>query len=381
MKVKDLVRTDYEVVAPEVEVSQVKGRFAKDPFLVVMDRGRFMGILTSSSAAVRGDGPAGDCIDAHPPVDCDSDIRAVGGTMSGGRFSVLPVFEKDAFVGVVSQTDIVDSLLKVCGNLEQEMAERRERLLVSNRDLRQSGETPHGAEETVGEAGESRSDLLAEVSHEIKNPLHIILSYSRNGIKKFRTAEREKLKRYFSLIEYCGNKLMLLVNDLQDLSRLETGNISYNFAEEKLSDCVELSISEFGAIMENRQISVDFQRPAFSDVVTMDKNRILQVIRNLLSNAEKFSPDRSIIRIEIARREADLMVSVKDWGSGISEEDLERVFDKFSRGIRSNRNTRGEGLGLCVVKRIVSEHQGAVWAEPNPEGGVVFNFTLPFNQE
>jgi signal transduction histidine kinase len=109
----------------------------------------------------------------------------------------------------------------------------------------------------------------------------------------------------------------------------------------------------------------------------MDRNRIIQVIRNLLSNACKFSPEASRIRLEIDRVENQLQCSVIDWGHGIPEGEFGELFTKYTRS--SQQDIQGYGLGLSIAYRIIKDHHGQIFAKPNPKGGVIFTFTLPLS--
>ncbi len=385
MKIKNLVRTDFDVISPELKVSQVEHRLTGTRCLVVKKQDVFLGILTSSKAVSAGNSMVADCIDSSPRIDGECDIWEVGKIMSKYQHDTVPVFLEDCFVGIVSQDDILQSLTEYCESLEEGNKRNRNNTSApSIRHLKRENEQYHNLVKTFNRYRESmekvlkiKSDLLADVSHELRNPLHIILSYAKQGLKRVDNGNDESVFRYFSRIVDSGNKMLLLVNDLLDLSKLEAGKTNYEFSEHQLSKQVEAVLEEFNVLLESKKIEIEFKKPTFPDFVIMDKNRILQVIRNLISNAHKFSPDYSRIKIEITQEENALAVSITDWGCGIPKNKMSKVFKKYEQVKQSETINCGTGLGLSIAQRIVFDHKGKIFATQNPQGGSVFTFTLP----
>ena len=223
--------------------------------------------------------------------------------------------------------------------------------------------------------------------------MHHILGYSSLGKENIGKANPEKLLMYFSEIKTSGDRLMLLLNDLLDLSKLESGQTKYAIKKADLSLTIEHLISEFSNDVTTKSILLEMRKPEFSTVISYDELRIGQVIRNLLSNAVKFTPVGKSILVSLenegqldGKRHTDkntipaLTVCVKDEGIGIPDHELESIFDKFIQSSRTQTNAGGTGLGLSICHEIIRAHHGKIWAENNSEGGATFCFMLPYEQ-
>lgn len=226
-----------------------------------------------------------------------------------------------------------------------------------------------------------KTDFLSKVSHELKTPMIGILGFSKLGVERYKKVTKEKLKSYFTTILESGEKLQILLNNLVDLSQLEVGKIDYDLQNEKLSMVTTIILNEMFTLLNERRIKVDFQKPDFSDHVLVDVDRIGKVIRNLITNAIKFSKPGTSIKLKISRQKDQILFSVIDTGDGIPENELKLIFEKFIQSSRTKSNSGGRGLGLAISKQIVTDHKGEIWAENHPQGGSVFKFVLPVSKE
>jgi len=230
-------------------------------------------------------------------------------------------------------------------------------------------------------ANKAKSEFLANISHELRTPMHGILSYSQFGIQRIDKVSKDKLLEYFSEIDDSGNRLMVLLNDLLDLAKLEAGKMNYRIETSNLKDQISHVIKELSATSQEKGIQV--QGPSSFDIqeLQFDRNRIAQVLRNLLSNAIKFSNPGGKIRFETSEIKEFgalfLLVTVVDQGPGIPGGEQGTIFGKFIQSSKTKTGAGGTGLGLAICKQIVEYHGGRIWAENNPEGGALFCFTLP----
>jgi signal transduction histidine kinase len=219
--------------------------------------------------------------------------------------------------------------------------------------------------------------------------MHAILSYGSLG----RDSDNlEKHHKYFDRIVESGNRLMLLINDLLDLSKLEAGKIVLSLATHDLKVIILEAINEFAILLKGRAIYIDVSNLASPLLIECDAFRIGQVIRNLLSNAIKFSPDNSRIYIksEFISSAHELMnthqyapalaISVIDAGQGIPEAELQTIFDKFVQSTKTSSKAGGTGLGLSICREIMQYHSGTICAGNNETTGAIFTFTLPLKQ-
>ncbi|MCK4742836.1 MAG: ATP-binding protein [Sulfuriflexus sp.] len=231
----------------------------------------------------------------------------------------------------------------------------------------------------------AKSDFLANMSHELRTPMHGILSYSKMGRNRINRVSSEKLECYFSNIEKSGKRLLLLLNDLLDLSKMESGAMQLEKEQYEFSVILSDCYTELSAKAEELDLTVNIKKHAEPVFVYCDRVRIGQVVINLLSNAIKFAPKGSTIDIDYHINDSEeLYLCIADKGRGIAKENIESVFDKFIQDDDKETGTGmgSTGLGLAICKEIVTLHGGKIWAEQGTSDGVggLFCFTIPVNE-
>lgn len=226
----------------------------------------------------------------------------------------------------------------------------------------------------------AKSVFLANMSHELRTPLHGILSFASFGIRRHAVATPAKVREYFEMIERSGQTLLTLLNDLLDLSKLESGSEGFEFEPTNIGELIESVIAEFEALAAERKVKVLFPDPGFTAVGHVDSEKIKQVLRNLLSNAVKFSPLDGVVKITIGRSAETLIISLRDQGPGVPEDELDSVFDKFVQSSKTRTGAGGTGLGLAICRQLVAAHHGRIWAENNPDRGTTFKLKLPLRR-
>ncbi len=222
----------------------------------------------------------------------------------------------------------------------------------------------------------AKSDFLANMSHELRTPMHAILSFSRFGIKNLGESSSEKLLTYFEKIEVSGERLLLLLNDLLDLSKLESGKQELNKKNYLLSEITREVISEFEVMLQDKQIELLTTINGEEEEVFFDQFKIGQVIRNLVSNAIKFTEAGKKVMVSITPEDDGVRFEIKDQGIGIPKDELENVFNKFIQSSKTKTGAGGTGLGLSICKEIISLHNGKIAAAYMKDGGALFWFTL-----
>ncbi len=228
-------------------------------------------------------------------------------------------------------------------------------------------------------ANQAKSEFLANMSHELRTPLHGILSFASFGIKKYASAKPEKLLDYFSRIKQSGSILLELLNDLLDLAKLESRRATFTLEPTDPATLVKAVAGEMDILLSERNLKLRHETSELDEQVTLDADKIKQVLRNLLDNAIKFSPVGGTIDVGVNRVQNSVRVSVSDQGPGIPPDELEAVFDKFVQSSKTKTGAGGTGLGLAICREIIVAHQGRIWAENRPGGGAVFSLEIPLS--
>ncbi|MCF6203515.1 MAG: ATP-binding protein [Methylococcaceae bacterium] len=255
------------------------------------------------------------------------------------------------------------------------------------------------AKEMAEQANNSKSEFLANMSHELRTPMHGIISFTSLCLKQFKGSSLDekktvKLQKFLTNIETSSQRLLSLLNDLLDLSKLEAGKEDFNYEENDLTLLAQQIHNECSASIKEKGIDFIVNQPIDPVFIVCDKNKILQVLSNLITNAIKFSIQNKIIEIKIektsiilGKRSSDTkktqgaLVSISDQGLGIPSNELSTIFDKFIQSSKTKNGSGGTGLGLSICQEIVSAHGGKIWAEHNPEGGALFKLFLPSSEE
>lgn len=223
------------------------------------------------------------------------------------------------------------------------------------------------------EVDKLKADFFAMISHELKTPLTTIKEGTSLLLEGVGGSITEKQDRLLTIIATESKRLASLVNSILDLSKMEAGMMMYTFEQGAVRPLIEQVVREIVPYAEAKRIHIVTQMNTDSSVCRMDGERILDVLRNLVGNAIKFTPECGQVTIALNRLNGGLKVSVSDSGPGIPPEKLKTIFEKYE----SSDQKRGTGLGLAIVKYVVAAHGGKVWVESNTGEGSRFIFVLP----
>lgn len=220
-----------------------------------------------------------------------------------------------------------------------------------------------------------RRQLIGDVTHELRTPLTAVKGYLEGLMDGVLPADPETYEQIHSEID----RLQRLVNDLQELNRVEAGAIQLNLAPVPPERLIERIQSTFGRQFEDKNIQLVTDVETGLPNLFVDKDRIIQVLTNLAGNALQYTPNGGKVSISVRREKSEILFAVKDTGIGISTEQLTFIFNRFYRTDKSrNRASGGSGIGLTIAKALVQAHQGKIWAESNGEGkGSTFSFLIP----
>ena len=224
-----------------------------------------------------------------------------------------------------------------------------------------------------------RSEFVANVSHELRTPLTSIQGFVET-LKEGAINDPEKAQHFLKIVEKQSNRLNNLIEDLLHLSKIESQEILMNFQSVNLKELIDQVILEFKEKIEDRKHHIKVNIYPHLSRLKVDPEQIKTVMRNLLDNAIKYTPDKGEISISALEREKDIYIEIADNGMGISAEHLPRIFERFYRVNKDrSRKLGGTGLGLAIVKHIIQAHQGTIGVESKPGKGSKFFFNLPKN--
>jgi len=275
-------------------------------------------------------------------------------------------------------------------NLEFRVAEKTEtltkayeRLQLSNQNLAVANRELELANRKLKELDQLKSDFISVVSHELRTPLTSIKAFTELIMMKQRMTT-EKRGRLLSIINNETDRLARLINDILDLTKIEAGKLSWHISRVSLPEIIHNSVTNIQSLADNKSLAISTRVPDSLPRLYGDRDRLVQVITNILSNAIKFTPYGGTISID-AFTELDhrhqIVVQVADTGVGIPAKDLDIIFEKFRRsGDVLTNNAEGTGLGLAITKQIVEYHGGRIWADSLIGKGSTFSFTLPLDK-
>lgn len=234
----------------------------------------------------------------------------------------------------------------------------------------------------------AQSEFIDFVAHELKQPMTAILGYTKMLLMGIGGELSDNQRQFVQVIDSNVTRMGKLVNDLLDFSRLEAGRVQLNLAPVHLEQIVEETITQARTEIEARQHTLEVQFPAGLPPVKGDRQRLLQILSNLVSNACMYTPNGGTLRIAVQEpalsegTPAHLRVSVSDTGIGISSSELAQLGQAFYRADHDLVHAQwGTGLGLSITRRLIALHGGELLIESEVDKGSTFSFMVPLANE
>lgn len=249
-------------------------------------------------------------------------------------------------------------------------------VLMDVSEFRAAERATRDARDAAEEASRAKSEFIANISHELRTPLQSILGFSELGMVRGR--QHEKLASMFADIHASGQRMLALVNDLLDVSKIESTVGTFHLERTDLRTLVREVTREIDPLLAGRQLRLDLKLSDLPLVAKVDPMRFQQVVRNVLANAIKFSPFHGVIALTGETTPAgEIRIGIADQGPGIPPDEIEHVFEAFVQSSLTKDGSGGTGLGLAICRKIIEAHGGRIHAENRSEGGALFLIHLP----
>jgi Na+/proline symporter/nitrogen-specific signal transduction histidine kinase len=274
----------------------------------------------------------------------------------------------------------VEEIMKILDETSQVLEYSRQ-LEHKSKELERATRDLKAANERLTELDRLKDDFLSTVTHELRTPLTSIRSFSEilHDSPDLDLAERQ---HFLTIIIRESERLTRLINQVLDLTKIETGRMKWQMVPVDLGEVIHHSVTSLRGLFDEREIAINIDLPPDVPVIQADRDQLIQLVINLLSNAQKFCPSANG-RVAVGLRADDgiMLVSVADNGPGIPRNEQEKIFEKFHQ-VRAGQtgNPLGSGLGLAICRGIVEHFGGRIWVESDPGHGATFFFTVPLTE-
>jgi len=279
--------------------------------------------------------------------------------------------------------DALNSTIRNALKLKQLVVENRnllQGLQLANEELNRAVQQLEIKNQELEQASRSKTQIMSTVTHELKTPLSCVIGYVDRLLRQQHTLGtlNERQTRDLENVEESSLRLNELIDDLLDVSRIDSGSLKFSIDQLEVRPEIESVIRSMQGDIDEKQLQVMVGIPLGLKRVRADKHRFPQIVRKLLSNACKFSAVGTVISIRASSVNGSIQIEVSDSGVGISEDHLSQLFDKFYRVDNSlSRDVYGTGLGLYIAKHLVEAQGGTISVRSDEGRGSTFSFTLP----
>jgi len=249
--------------------------------------------------------------------------------------------------------------------------------LVDVTEYRQAARATESARRAAEAANQARAEFVANVTHELRTPLQSILGFAELG--EGRAEGQDKLKLMFRRVHQAGGRMLKLVDELLDISRIGSTVGSIKLRLLPVAEPLREVVDELRPLAQQRQLTLKLQ---VDDTLQqalgrIDPPRLQQVLRNVLANALRFAPAGSAVEVSLMSQDGLVLTQVRDHGPGVPKDEVESIFEPFVQSSRTKDGSGGTGLGLAICRQIMQAHGGFIVADNHRQGGAVFRFGLP----
>ncbi len=244
-------------------------------------------------------------------------------------------------------------------------------------EFREAERATRAARDLAEDASRAKTEFVANISHELRTPLQTIIGFSELGMVRA-GPQQQRLGSMFGDIHAAGQRMLALVNDLLDVAKIESTVGTFHLERTDVRALVRDVVGELSPLLDARRLRVELALSEAPLTAKVDPQRFQQVVRNVLANAIRFSPEGEALTVagDIGP-DNRIHLSVRDHGPGIPEAELDKIFEAFVQSSKTKDGSGGTGLGLAICRKIVDAHGGEIHAENHPGGGATFHIRLP----
>jgi two-component system sensor histidine kinase/response regulator len=340
--------------------------------------------LTDSRDAIRGIECGADNF-VTKPCDVDFLINTISDALQNSKRSPEPnkdhkrefIFKGEKHFLQIDEARVTDLLLSTFASAIQKNME----LELAYRKLNKINEEMEQKNKLLEKLNQEKNQFLGMAAHDLRNPLVIISRYSQMVADLLQKNGDEASFNMLQKVIRSSTFMLQLINDLLDISAIESGHVNLHMSDNDMASLIDEVILLASLQAEKKQVSIEKCYEPFELKLRCDRDKIEQVLINLLTNAIKFSNPGQIIEILVDLKSDEIIMAIQDHGVGIAPEKKDHLFNAFAK--ETSKGTAGEpstGLGLAIVQKLVLSHQGRVWVESETGKGSVFYVALPRNK-
>jgi len=311
----------------------------------------------------------------HAPLQADAALVTYAERELAGAIGTASA--RAIVASVVQEEPLqIDDIMRILDETSEAIAHSRA-LEQKSRELEAATAQLRAANERLKELDRLKDDFVSTVSHELRTPLTSIRAFSQILFNDPDT-DLPRRKEFLGIIVNESERLTRLINDVLDLAKLESGRAEWQVATLDLAAVVADAVAATGQLFRERAIALQTRVAIDRALVRADRDRLMQVLINLLSNAAKFCRSGGRVVVELARLDGEFRIDVVDNGPGVAARERELIFEKFRQaGDALTGKPHGTGLGLPISRQIIEHFGGRLWVHDTPGGGATFSFTLP----
>jgi len=374
MDISKLINKKYVTAKPFDGVAKIRKLLIEDTAVVVVDDDKYIGVLTALDIIKNPHILVVDCLEYKPTVSSEYSIYQTLTLMDKLETNALAVFFENTIIGIILQKDLLRFLSQHEFEVEKELLLRTEEFEELNCSIESIVDERTKELNAINNA---KDKFFAILAHDLKNPFNIILGFSDLLLMNISKFDKEKIAFQVTQISNAANQTFTLLENLLSWSLSQSNKISFDPQSVCLDQLYKIIDSEVKVAVQSKNLKINF-KSNFQGEMYADINMLQTILRNLISNAIKFSYKNKQIHVNAEQNSTHVVISVIDEGTGINPEMIDYLFDISQKTTtHGTENEKGTGLGLLLCKEYVEKHGGSISVQSELGVGSNFKFSLP----